>query len=91
MSTTASAAEAARRELGDAFKGELIGPDDSGYDAARAVYNAMIDRRPALIARCADADDVARRSASPATATCRSPSAAAATTAPASAPSTTGS
>ena len=51
MSTTASEADAARRELGDSFKGELIGPDDSGYEEARQVYNAMIDRHPALIAR----------------------------------------
>ena len=52
-------AQAARREL-TAFAGELIGPDDAGYPEARAVYNAMIDKRPALIARCADADAVAR-------------------------------
>ena len=44
--------------LAGALRGELIGPDDSGYDEARAVYNAMIDRRPAVIARCADVADV---------------------------------
>ena len=59
MSTLTSAAEAARRDLGSGFTGELIGPEDGGYDQARTVYNAMIDRRPALIARCANADDVA--------------------------------
>ena len=40
------------------FSGELIHPSDPGYDDARAVFNAMIDRRPVLIARCANADDV---------------------------------
>ena len=42
------------------FEGQLLGPDTEGYERARGVYNAMIDKRPALIARCADADDVAR-------------------------------
>src|SRR3954469_23714936 len=60
MSTTASEADAARRELGEAFTGELIGPDDSSYEEARQVYNAMIDRRPALIARPGNADEVAQ-------------------------------
>jgi FAD/FMN-containing dehydrogenase len=59
MSTLATAAEAARRELGSAFSGQLIGPEDADYAEARKVYNAMIDRRPALIARCTSADDVA--------------------------------
>ena len=59
MSTLTRAAEAARRDLGSDFTGELIGPEDGGYDQARTVYNAMIDRRPALIARCASAGDVA--------------------------------
>ncbi|MGA7840741.1 MAG: FAD-dependent oxidoreductase [Candidatus Acidiferrales bacterium] len=40
------------------LRGELIAPGDSGYDAARSVYNAMINRRPRLIARCADVADV---------------------------------
>ena len=41
------------------FGGELVHPDDRAYDDTRAVFNAMIDRRPALIARCTSADDVA--------------------------------
>src|SRR5881392_1264583 len=46
----------------DDFAGKLHGsvtrPGDSDYDEACALYNAMIDKRPALIARCADVDDV---------------------------------
>ncbi|WP_109483690.1 FAD-binding oxidoreductase [Paraburkholderia sp. C35] len=41
------------------FKGQLIQPGDPDYDDARAVFNASIDRRPVLIARCVDASDVA--------------------------------
>ncbi|MBB4665105.1 FAD-binding oxidoreductase [Conexibacter arvalis] len=41
------------------LRGDLIAPDDPGYDEARRVWNRMIDKRPAAIARCADAEDVA--------------------------------
>jgi len=41
------------------FSGPVIRPDEAGYDAARAVWNAMHDRRPALIARPSSAADVA--------------------------------
>jgi hypothetical protein len=40
------------------FSGEVITPADDAYDEARRVWNAMIDRRPALIARCRDANDI---------------------------------
>jgi FAD/FMN-containing dehydrogenase len=40
------------------LRGRSFCPGDSGYDAARAVFNGMIDRRPAIIARCAGAGDV---------------------------------
>ncbi len=41
------------------LRGDLIEPSDPDYDALRGVWNAMIDRRPALIARCRNAADVA--------------------------------
>ncbi len=41
------------------FSGAVISPDEAGYDAARAIWNAMHDRRPALIARPRSAPDVA--------------------------------
>lgn len=40
------------------FRGPLIGPGDPGYDEARRIWNGMIDRRPALIARCTGTADV---------------------------------
>jgi len=41
------------------FRGELVLPDDPGYERVREIWNAAITRRPALIARCRDAGDVA--------------------------------
>ncbi len=43
---------------GSASPGELIRPGDEGFDAARKVWNGMIDRKPALIVRCAGVADV---------------------------------
>jgi FAD/FMN-containing dehydrogenase len=45
--------------LAERLAGEVIAPGDPAYEQARRVWNGMIDKRPALIARCADADDVA--------------------------------
>jgi hypothetical protein len=50
--------EAAIQAFGAGLRGALLRPGDEGYDRARRVWNAMIDRRPALIARCAAAADV---------------------------------
>jgi FAD/FMN-containing dehydrogenase len=58
MSTTVTPSDTARQELAG-FAGQLIGPSDAEYDEARALFNAMIDKRPALIARCANPQDVA--------------------------------
>ena len=46
------------RDLRASLRGQLLQPGDPGYDTARKVDNAMIDRRPALIARCAGVADV---------------------------------
>lgn len=57
--TPPAAVDASRiKALQAALRGELIQPDDSSYDDARKVYNAMIDQRPLMIARCQDAADV---------------------------------
>jgi FAD/FMN-containing dehydrogenase len=56
--TQVTLSESAVDGLRARLRGEAIGPGDPGYDDARKVYNAMIDRRPALIARCVDVADV---------------------------------
>jgi hypothetical protein len=50
--------DAAIRELRASVRGQLLQPADPGYDTARKIDNAMIDRHPALIARCAGVGDV---------------------------------
>ncbi len=45
-------------EFKNQLRGELILPDDPNYDETRKVYNGMIDKRPAMIAKCADVTDV---------------------------------
>jgi len=47
-------------DLRQSMSGPVLGPDDSGYDDARRLWNAAIDRRPAVIARCQSAADVSR-------------------------------
>ncbi len=46
------------QELRGQVRGEVIAPEDSGYEEARGVYNAMIDKRPAVVVRAANAGDV---------------------------------
>ena len=45
-------------ELRSALRGEVLVPEEPRYDGARAIFNAIIDRRPGLVARCAGAADV---------------------------------
>ena len=52
----ATALDGFRRE----FTGDVTVPDDPGYDGARTLFNAMIDRRPGVIAQCRGVDDVKR-------------------------------
>ncbi len=59
MNAPAALMQSARTEI-PGFAGSFTGPDDPGYEATRAVYNAMIDRRPSLIATPADAENVAK-------------------------------
>lgn len=46
-------------ELRNSLAGAVVGPSDGEYDAARRCFNALVDRRPAVIARCVNASDVA--------------------------------
>ena len=44
--------------LSERIRGEVITPDDAGYEEARKVFNAMIDRRPSVVVRCTSTEDV---------------------------------
>ncbi len=50
--------QAAYEAIEARFRGELVRPDDPGYDESRRVFNAAVDRRPALIARPVDVGDI---------------------------------
>ena len=50
--------EAKVAEFKSHFRGEVLRPTDAGYDEVRQIWNAMIDRKPSLIARCSSPDDV---------------------------------
>jgi FAD/FMN-containing dehydrogenase len=57
--STGPLSDTAVTELKDGFQGRVIQPKDEGYDEARTLFNAMIDKRPAVIAQCASVNDVA--------------------------------
>src|SRR5262245_51547398 len=59
MATTGAALDTERiASFAATLRGRLLRPEDDGYDAARRVWNGNIDRKPALIARCAGVADV---------------------------------
>ena len=57
MTSLSSVADAAAK-LAGTFSGQLLKPVDAGYDDARRVHNGLVDKRPALIARCRGVADV---------------------------------
>ena len=50
--------DARLEELRTTIRGEVVTPDDPGYDEVRAVHNAIYDRRPGLVIRCRGTADV---------------------------------
>src|SRR5215467_14322092 len=56
--TTVTLEETVCQELAAHLRGALLRPGDAAYEEARAVYNGMISKYPALIARCVDVADV---------------------------------
>lgn len=59
MATTAGIGTSDLDELRASFSGTVLEPGGAGYDEARSVHNGLIDRRPAVIARCQNTADVA--------------------------------
>ncbi|HYS91462.1 MAG TPA: FAD-linked oxidase, partial [Bradyrhizobium sp.] len=57
MSSVRSVADVAA-EFSGTFSGQLVRPADAGYEEARRVHNGLVDKRPALIARCRGVADV---------------------------------
>ena len=58
MSIDQAAATTMARDPKKAFEGDVLAPGHAGYDEARTIWNAMVDKMPALIARCAATEDV---------------------------------
>ena len=58
MATTAGIDVERLEELRGSFSGSILQPGDGGYEEARRIHNGLIDRRPALIARCQNTADV---------------------------------
>ena len=84
--------QAALAAIRGRFEGEVLEEGDPGYDDARKLFNAMIDRKPRLIVRCAGPADVAAGILlAREFALCRSPSRAAVTASTATRSATTGS
>jgi hypothetical protein len=52
-------ASALAQDLTRSFSGDVLTAGEPGYDEVRTIWNAMVDKRPALIARCASSGDVA--------------------------------
>src|SRR5260370_3901107 len=50
----------AMRVLRDLLTGDVFAPSDADYDSARSIWNGAIDRKPSVVARCANAEDVGR-------------------------------
>lgn len=59
MMTAARSVAAEAAEFGKTFRGKVMRPGDTGYEEARRVHNGLVNKRPALIAQCGNASDVA--------------------------------